>query len=385
MTVMYFLYIFLIITPILALVALLMTEKGATIKEFMRFLVSGLDSGFSIGQIVFLWKIGTLSELEDRTSLFWSLPALDRCTSEILRKAKQIGIENDEETQALLSKLYSYRTKIGLEQAKKKHGLDSTREITEGQRVRILLRGVGVFSSKVVKNTSQSLTLDYPVGGPGLSATSIDWMNKPLSVYFWRHDDAGYVFDTVVVSDPMASGRALINVSHSSALLRSQKRRSIRVKCSIYAQMYLVKQGEPLLGVLEPEPGMKCLLEDISEDGAMVIIGGKAAKGMRIKLQFTLNEVLIIMVGTVRAVEYNGDANQSRIHFESEELNPRMKNAILAFVYNVLPEEQKEELDAIRLTEEDGREDDVAPGPVDLDDESVGKAAEAPAETVDLP
>ncbi len=385
MTLMYFLYIFLIITPILALIALLMTEKGATVKEFMRFLVSGLDSGFTIGQISFLWKIGTLSELEDRTSLFWSLPALDRCTSEILRKAKQIGIENDEETQTLLSKLYSYRTKIGLEQAKKKHGLDSTREITEGQRVRILLRGVGVFSSKVVKNTSQSITLDYPVGGPGLSATSIDWMNKSLSVYFWRHDDAGYVFDTVVVSDPMASGRALINVSHSSALLRSQKRRSIRVKCSIYAQMYLVKQGDPLLGVLEPEPGMKCLLEDISEDGAMVIIGGKAAKGMRIKLQFTLNEVLIIMVGTVRAVEYNNDANQSRIHFESEELNPRMKNAILAFVYNVLPEEQKEELDAIRLTEEDGREDDGATGPVDLDDESVGKATEAPAETVDLP
>ncbi|HOT63715.1 MAG TPA: PilZ domain-containing protein, partial [Treponemataceae bacterium] len=120
----------------MALIALLMTEKGATVKEFMRFLVSGLDSGFTIGQISFLWKIGTLSELEDRTSLFWSLPALDRCTSEILRKAKQIGIENDEETQTLLSKLYSYRTKIGLEQAKKKHGLDSTREITEGQRVR---------------------------------------------------------------------------------------------------------------------------------------------------------------------------------------------------------------------------------------------------------
>jgi hypothetical protein len=31
-----------------------------------------------------------------------------------------------------------------------------------------------------------------------------------------------------------------------------------------------------------------------------------------------------------------------------------MKNAILSFVYNVLPEEEKEELDAIRLTEEDG-------------------------------
>ena len=68
-----------------------------------------------------------------------------------------------------------------------------------------------------------------------------------------------------------------------------------------------------------------------------------------------IHDVLIVMAGTIRAVEYNKDTQQSRIHFDSGELNPRMKNAVLTFVYNVLPEDEKEELDAIRLTEEDGK------------------------------
>ncbi len=353
---MMFLSVFLILIPFLAIFALFLTKKGSEIKEYIRFFISGLDSGFGPAQILFLGKIGKASGADDLTALFWSLNALDRCTAEIIRRAKQTGTENANSTQTLLSRLYSYRTKVELEQSKKKKGLTSTRDILVGQRVRILLRGVGVFSSKVIRNNSKNLALDFPSGAK-TPATSIDWRNCALSIYFWRHEDAGYVFDTTVVSDPYALGKAVLHVSHSFNLIRSQKRKSIRVKCSIYAQLYLVKPGEPLDYALEPEPGMKCLIEDISEDGAMIIIGGKAVKDMQIKVQFLVHSVLIVMAGFIRAVDHNSDTNQSRIHFESGDLNPRMKNAILSFVYNVLPEEEREELDAIRLTEEDGLEE----------------------------
>jgi len=345
--------LFLILIPVLAVTALLMTEKGKNIKNYLRFVTAGLDSGFSMPQILFLGKVGNSSGLDDLTRLFWSIPSLDQCTAEIIRRAKHSGKENDIATQTLLSRLYNYRTKIELEQSQRKRGLESTRDILVGQRVRILLHGVGVFSSKVISNTSRDLVLEFPVG-TNTAATSINWKNLSLGIYFWRHEDAGYVFDTTVTSDPHATGKAVLHITHSHDLIRSQKRKSIRVKCSIYAQMYLVKPGEPLEFALEPEPGMKCLLEDLSEDGAMVIIGGKAAKDMQIKLQFLVHDVLIVMAGKIRAVEFNPDTNQSRIHFESEEVNPRMKNAILSFVYNVLPEQEREELDAIRLTEEDG-------------------------------
>lgn len=350
------LYIFLLIIPILAISALFLTNKGSSVKEYIRFFITGLDSGFKPSQIIFLGNIGQSSGLEDISTLFWSLTALDRCTAEIIRRSRQIGTENNPASQNLLSRLYTYRTKIELDQSKKKRGLVTTRDILVGQRIRILLRGVGVFSSKVMLNTSRNLILDFPTGTK-TTVSSIDWRNCTVGIYFWRHDDAGYVFDTQVVSDPYALGKAMLHVAHSTNLVRSQKRKSIRVKCSIYAQLYLVKPGEPMDNALEPEPGMKCLVEDLSEDGAMIIIGGKAVKNMQIKLQFLVHDVLIVMSGYIRAVDHNSGTNQSRIHFESGELNPRMKNAILSFVYNVLPEEEREELDAIRLTEEDGLEE----------------------------
>jgi c-di-GMP-binding flagellar brake protein YcgR len=364
------LYLFLLIIPLLALTAFFMTEKGKGIKEYIRFFTAGLDSGFKPAQILTLGKIGKATGLEDLRSLFWSISALDSCTAEIVRRAKFAGADNDADTQRLLSSLYDYRTKVALDNSHKRRGLESTRDIEAGQRIRILLRGVGVFSSKVLRVTPKDLVLEYP-SSTKIKATSIEWKGKELSVYLWRHEDAGYVFDTVVVPDPVSEGRAILHVTHSTNLVRSQKRKSIRVKCSIYAQMYLFKPGMDVDSALEPEPGMKCLLEDISEDGAMVVIGGKAIKDMKIKLQFMVLDVLVIMVGVIRAVEYNQETNQSRIHFECGELNPRMKNAVLTFVYNVLPEEEKEELDAIRLTEEDGTRETEAPDAAQADLGSV--------------
>ncbi len=355
-------YVFLILIPILAIVALMMTERGHDVKKTFQFFISGLDLGFKPGEIMFLRKIAHTTNLEDPTSLFWSLPVLDQCTAEIVQRARQTGTDNDESTQHLLSRIYAYRTRMELEHSKKKLGVESTRDILINQKVRILLRGTGVFTSRVVRNTSRSLVLDYPAN-PTIQATSIPWAGKTISVYFWRHDDAGYVFETTVIPDPVSEGKAVIHVAHTNSLLRSQKRKSIRAKCMISAQLYLVKPEEQLETALEPEPGMKCRIEDLSEDGAMVLIGGKAVKNMKIKLQFMVHDVLIVMAGIIRAVEYSEQLNQSRIHFECEELNPRMKNAVLTFVYNVLPEEEKQELDAIRLTEEDGLADADQPDP----------------------
>jgi len=101
------------------------------------------------------------------------------------------------------------------------------------------------------------------------------------------------------------------------------------------------------------------------------VIGGKAVRDMSIKLQFMVHNVLIVMAGVIRGFEYNQETNQSRIHFECSQLNPRMKNAILTFVYNVLPEEEKEILDAIRLTEEDDLEESDASGEVIDDADSL--------------
>jgi c-di-GMP-binding flagellar brake protein YcgR len=174
-----------------------------------------------------------------------------------------------------------------------------------------------------------------------------------MSVYLWRKDDAAYVFDTYVRENTMFNGKSVLCLSHTDNLLRTQKRRSVRCECHIYAQMYIIKSETADLKSMETQPGLKCLLEDISEDGALIKIGGKGVSNLHIKLQFTIGESFIVMSGFVRGVEYDEEKNQSKLHFECTYIDTPMKNAILSYVYNVIPEEEKEIIQAMDLAEKD--------------------------------
>ena len=127
------------------------------------------------------------------------------------------------------------------------------------------------------------------------------------------------------------------------------------------ASLYFIKSEIIDFNLVEAEPGYRVILEDISEDGAMIRVGGQGINNSQIKLQFKIGEKLILMYGIVRAVEYNKTINQSRLHFECLHLEKEMKNDILSFVYNVLPPEQKDVFDALSATEEDRAEDETAP------------------------
>ena len=61
------------------------------------------------------------------------------------------------------------------------------------------------------------------------------------------------------------------------------------------------------------------------------------------------------MNGIVRKVEKKKKKNQSLLHFECTQIEQSMKNEVLAFVYNMLPENEKEVLEAIRQTEDDSK------------------------------
>lgn len=51
---MYILYVFLILIPILAVVALLLTERGGSLKKTISFFTSGFDLGFKFSQFFFV-------------------------------------------------------------------------------------------------------------------------------------------------------------------------------------------------------------------------------------------------------------------------------------------------------------------------------------------
>lgn len=324
-------------------------------QDKIKFIITGQDENFKLSEILLLWKLAKKTELDQPASLFYSVPALNKAISDYLTEARNSGEENTIKVQDFLSKLYKYRTKIDIDHENKR-GLESSKYLEKGQRLRIILKGKGVFTSEILNN-GREIVIKLPLQKNTLKLRGDEWVGQNISVYLWRKGDAGYVFDTHVTDSGVFQGQNAIYLAQSNEMERAQKRRSVRSECKIPAHLYFISSDSIDFTSVEVEEGYRCILEDISEDGAMVRVGGKGEVNVQIKLQFEIDDKLIVMFGIVRAVEYNQKINQSRLHFECLHLDKEMKNAVLNYVYKIVPDDKKEVLEAMAMTEQDERED----------------------------
>lgn len=327
-----------------------------TFSTKINFFATGLDQKFNLGEISILWKLAKIVELEEPEALFVSTNALTRCITNLIETSKREGTENALETQNFLAKLYKFRTKIELA-SENRRGLESSKALSNGQKLRLILKGSGVFASRILNN-SRDLIITIPIQDGRIKIPPEDWKDKEISVYLWRKGDAGYVFDTKVLAAGIFLGQNVLYLAHSNNLLRAQKRKSIRTQCHIPAHLYIIKETVTEYAQVETTPGFKCFLEDISSDGAMIRVGGKGVNNIQVKLQFEIDDLLILMYCLVRSVEYNSSNNQSRLHLECIHIEPAMRNAILSFVYKVLPEDQKNAEVALTQLEDEQKADD---------------------------
>lgn len=349
---MYTLIGIIIILSVLVALAALYT----VFKPRIQFIVTGLDSGFSFSDVNMLWEVAQICDLDQPTSLFYSMPSLTKCMTQISNQAQSEGTDQSAKIQKLMSKLFDYRTKIQNESDNKK-GLTSTKSLDKGQTLRIILPGKGVFVSEIVNNGNQ-LIINVPKQKGLIPISGEEWVGKVISVYLWRKGDARYVFDTTVLQHGLFLGKSAIYLKHSVNLVRTQKRKSVRAKCEIYGNLYIMKKDSDDLTTIETKNGYRCLIEDVSESGALIRIGGKGAENVKIKLQFSIQNKLILMAGVIRTVDFNEAENQSLLHFECTNIDPIMRNEVLSFVYNMLPESEKEVLEALSQTDDDLQQDE---------------------------
>lgn len=324
-------------------------------KDKINFYTKGIEENFHTTEIRNLWKLAKECNLEDPCSLYISTPTINKCISMVITHAQAEGNENSEKVQSFLKHLYDFRTRIALDSENKK-GLEDTRTLERGQRLRVILKGEGVFQSKILNN-GRELVISVPKKDNLIKIPGDQWVGKMISVYLWRKGDASYVFDSLVLNQGLFVGESCLYIQHTDNILRTQKRQSVRAACQIYAQMYILKNDSIDFNSVETEPGYRCLLEDISEDGAMIRIGGVGKTGATIKIQFTINNQFIMMFGTIKAVEYNSQLKQSRLHFECIHIDAAMKNTVLSYVYNIIPDDVKEINEAILQTESDAIEE----------------------------
>ena len=335
-----------------ALLILSVTNKKKS--SWIHFFAKGKDAGFSFKEIELLRKLSVKSNLEEPASLFISLNQLDLCIRSFVRTLNVSGGGDNPANQDFLSKLYEYRKKIEMEKPRNKNGISNSRQISDGQNLRILVPHTGVFSSQIVKNTPHYITITRPVANklPG----TFSWSGLRISVYFWREEDAGYVFDSDVLDEVFSKGIASLKISHTDSLFRTQKRKSIRLKMHKAAFLYLLTNEEEV-NTVEPNPGLRCFLEDLSDTGCAVTIGGKGQAGLRIKIQFVLGNNTICMGGTVRSIEFREDKNISLLHIEADPLPIEIRNKIMGEVFEMSSDNE----DSLppRMTADEAEEIDI--------------------------
>jgi c-di-GMP-binding flagellar brake protein YcgR len=300
---------------------------------WIKFYTRGKESGFALNEINLLKKVAVESSLQAPVSLFWSVRTLDKCLRSMIIKMKSNGTDNID--QQLLAKLFDLRKKIEFDQPKYKIGITTTRKIAVRQVIKITLPGVGNYKSIVVENLKKYFAISYPEGPQLPMGTS--WTGQKVNVYFWRPDDAGYVFETKILNDFIDSKVPILHVMHADSLIRSQKRGSVRADVNKNAYLYSVKAGGAAEEA-EKTPGIKCMLIDISESGAAILIGGRARAGIAVKVQAKFGNDNIVMTGVVRSVNFNQNTNQSVLHLKSNPLSLSMRNKILGFVYGLFPD-----------------------------------------------
>lgn len=333
-------------TVIFFIVLLALAGSGAafyfTHKPLVSFYIEGLNQGFTFGDLWALWGAAEECGIEEPISLFISLASLSRCIAQIKDKSE---LEGAGKLQNLLTHLYDFRTKIEKD-ADKSKGLDSTTSLAIGQKLQVIFPGRGVYSSVIINNTNNML-IALPTKDGNIVINSADWVGQTVNVYLWRTGDAQYVFDTTVLSTAMSVGKPCLYLEHTNKLFRTQKRNAVRAKCHINAQLYILNEDDVDYNKVEARQGFRCILEDISATGALVKIGGEGKEGIKLRIQFDINEKLIVMFGVVRSVQYDNGINMSKLHFQCIHIDEAMKNEVLSYVYNILPINEKERVTAM--------------------------------------
>ena len=330
---MIFLVLFLVLVLILAIGAATIAMRGGKRYSWMEYYMKAREAGLSIGEARQLRDAAMLAGLADPTNILWSPRDMDQAIAILLTRLKEGGKDRTREGIVLVDKVYALRKGLEFEQPRFKYGIKSSRHIGQGQRVRVLVYGIGVYNATVIDNNPRYLVISYPTGGR-LPKDWV-WQGKRVSLYFWRQDDAGYVFDSFIINDLKIRNVPVLHVSHSESLLRTQKRRSVRARSKIPVYLYIIKRIEGAYEKPERAPGLRAQIQDLSEDGAAVAIGGKAQPGLKVKLQFALGDRSVVMSGTVKSVDYDAESNRSVLHIEAMTPSPRTRNVIRSYVYGI--------------------------------------------------
>lgn len=291
------------------------------------FITRGKEAGLGNKEIKLLKKTADILKMDKPLTLMGSVTNIDNAISQIDKLLKSNNY-SDLDLIDHLEELYDYRKKIELERLEKKSIIQSTKELGLNQQVKIMVGNIETpIIGHVTENNPNYLAIDL------IKTTSIkpgiNW-DGPINVYFWKKDDAGYYFESLVGETPTPQQW---KIAHSSSLIRSQKREDIRVDVEINAYVYKLDDISKKNSKHEGFVGTFAQLKNISEGGAAFLINGIINKTTPLKIEFILNENTVVVCGVVKDSSYNKINNISYVRMKIVEPDFIMLSYIRSFLY----------------------------------------------------
>ena len=304
-----FITFFILISLLLIISFISMSNgKGGIVNP--DFVAKGKESGLSIKEIRMLKKAADILKLQKPLTILGSVNNVDNAILRLNKILEECDFNNYEIID-LLEELHSYRKNIELEKINKRSGITSSRELSINQYIKITVGNLenpilGIIS-EINPNYISVKLKNETVVKPG-----INW-NGPINVYLWRKNDAGYFFESKVIE---TKSPLIWNISHTSDLIRSQKREDIRVEveisCYVYELEDISKSNSNPMGFT----GTFAQLKNISEGGAAFLTNGKVVLDTALKIEFKLEERIIVLCGIVKDSSYNKLNNISYVRIK---------------------------------------------------------------------
>lgn len=172
--------------------------------------------------------------------------------------------------------------------------LRSTSNLRPGQLLTITPEGAAAYSSKVISNMKDFVTVSTPAQPAG---TETRWMRgTKLSVYMWRDNDAGYSFISKVLGYDTVKGVPSVLIQHSRTLRREQRRRNRRreiMRQCFYYPIRIVEtgQGRKMERKASVEQNMRTLgiVVDLSAGGCAIQAMNPFDRGKLTMVEFDID------------------------------------------------------------------------------------------------
>lgn len=179
--------------------------------------------------------------------------------------------------------------------ARKDVALRSTALLRPGQLLTITPERSTAFTSKVISNMKDFLTVSAPAQPAGADTR---WMRgTKLSVYLWRDNDAGYSFVSKVLGYDTVKGVPSVLIQHSRTLRREQRRRNRRREIMRQCFFYPIRivetgQGRKLERKASVEQNLRALgiVVDLSSGGCAIESMNPFNRGRLVMVEFDIDK-----------------------------------------------------------------------------------------------